>query len=86
MVCTEITGHLLTNNDIGTKDKGHFSCLKIFQLNETMSSRIEDKLIRNEEVQNVKLMISKEKMVILVAQFLKGTQSLCPKIYWFYLF
>ena len=36
MVCsTEITGHLLTNNDIGNQDKGHFSCLKIFQVNET---------------------------------------------------
>ena len=34
-VSTEITGHLLTNNDIGNQDKGHFSCLKIFQVNET---------------------------------------------------
>ena len=43
MVCsTEITGHLLTNNDIGNQDKGHFSCLKIFQVNETMSRRRED--------------------------------------------
>lgn len=43
MVCsTEITGHLLTNNDIGNQDKGHFSCLKIFQVNETMRRRRED--------------------------------------------
>ena len=59
MVCsTEITGHLLTNNDIGNQDKGHFSCLKIFQVNETMSRRGE-KMIQKANIVQTKIVFLK---------------------------